>query len=121
MRRTGCGLLVDVNNVYVSAANLDIDAVAYLAQLPADAIEEIHLAGHSSDRSLPGLLVDSHDAAVAPPVWELYRGLLARIGPRPTLIERDGNVPAFDELLAERNFAQGILAGAGQVQEACAS
>lgn len=121
VRRTGCGLLVDVNNVHVSAANLGIDAAAYLAQLPADAIEEIHLAGHSSDRSLPGLLVDSHDAAVAPPVWELYRGLLARIGPRPTLIERDGNVPAFGELLAERNLAQEILAGVGHAQEACAS
>ncbi|WP_343584812.1 DUF692 domain-containing protein [Herbaspirillum sp.] len=121
VRRTGCGLLVDVNNVHVSAANLGIDAAAYLAQLPADAIEEIHLAGHSSDRGLPGLLVDSHDAAVAPPVWELYFGLLARIGPRPTLIERDGNVPAFGELLAERDIAQDMLAAAGQVHEECTS
>ncbi|MBP0596765.1 DUF692 domain-containing protein [Herbaspirillum sp. LeCh32-8] len=109
-RRTGCGLLVDVNNVHVSAANIGIDADAYLAQLPGEAILEIHLAGHSSDGSLPGLLVDSHDAAVAEPVWALYRALVARIGPRPTLIERDGNVPAFDELLAERGVAQDILA-----------
>ncbi|WP_050468033.1 MNIO family bufferin maturase [Herbaspirillum chlorophenolicum] len=121
VRRTGCGLLVDVNNVHVSAANLGIDAAAYLAQLPADAIEEIHLAGHSSDHNLPGLLVDSHDAAVAPSVWALYRTLVARIGPRPTLIERDGNVPAFDELLAERDTAQDILAASRQVQEECAS
>ncbi|WDZ97248.1 DUF692 domain-containing protein [Herbaspirillum sp. WKF16] len=111
VRRTGCGLLVDVNNVHVSAANLGLDAQAYLEQLPAEAIEEIHLAGHSSDAGLPGLLVDSHDAAVAPAVWDLYRGLVARIGPRPTLIERDGKLPGFDELLAERDIAQGILDG----------
>ena len=110
-RRTGCGLLVDVNNVYVSAANLGTDAATYLAQLPAEAIEEIHLAGHSRDAGLPDLLVDSHDAEVAPAVWELYRGLVTRIGPRPTLIERDGKVPEFDALLAERAIAQDILAG----------
>lgn len=121
VRRTGCGLLVDVNNVHVSAANLGIDAAHYLAQLPAEAIEEIHLAGHSSDRSLPGLLVDSHDAAVAAPVWDLYRALVARIGPRPTLIERDGKVPAFETLLAERDIAQGLLANHRQAQEECAS
>jgi len=110
VRRTGCGLLVDVNNVYVSAANLGMDAAAYLERLPAEAIEEIHLAGHSEDGNLPGLLIDSHDAAVAAPVWELYRGLVARIGARPTLIERDGRLPAFGELLAERGIAQDILA-----------
>lgn len=110
VRRTGCYLLVDVNNVYVSAANLGIDATAYLEQLPAEAIAEIHLAGHSSDGALPELLVDSHDAAVAEPVWSLYRALIARIGPRPTLIERDGKVPEFSELLAERSIAQDVLA-----------
>lgn len=72
VRRTGCGLLVDVNNVYVSACNLGIDARQYLDQLPADDILEIHLAGHSADASLPGLLVDSHDAPIAAPVWALY-------------------------------------------------
>lgn len=119
VRRTGCALLVDVNNVHVSAANLGIDAAAYLEQLPAEAIAEIHLAGHSSDAGLPGLLVDSHDAAVAAPVWALYRALVERIGPRPTLIERDGNVPAFGELLDERAIAQGILAACQS--EECAS
>lgn len=104
--RTGCGLLLDVNNVYVSARNLGFEAAAWLDRFPGDAVVEIHLAGHSSDPTLgPALLVDSHDAPVAPPVWALYRRLLARIGPRPTLIERDGNIPPFGELLAERAVA----------------
>lgn len=117
VRRTGCALLVDVNNVHVSASNLGIEAHAYLDQLPAADILEIHLAGHSADASLPGLLVDSHDAPVAPAVWQLYRHLVTRIGPRPTLIERDGNVPAFDELLQERAIAADMLASAAQAQE----
>lgn len=108
VRRTGCGLLLDVNNVYVSAHNLGFDAADYLARFPAQAITEIHLAGHSHDDQ-GALLVDSHDAAIAAPVWSLYQQLIARIGPRPTLIERDGNIPAFDELLAERAFAQATL------------
>ena len=109
VRRTGCGLLVDVNNVHVSAANLGFDAAAYLDQLPAEAIDEIHLAGHSREDGLANLLVDSHDAAIAPEVWTLYRTLVARIGPRPTLIERDGNVPQFEELLTEQAIALAIL------------
>ncbi|WP_420809772.1 MNIO family bufferin maturase [Herbaspirillum robiniae] len=116
VRRTGCGLLVDVNNVHVSAANVGVDAQAYLDALPADAILEIHLAGHSSDANLPGLLVDSHDAAVAAPVWRLYRRLVERIGARPTLIERDGNVPEFGELLAERGIAQDLLTRAAATE-----
>ncbi|MDH1631734.1 MNIO family bufferin maturase [Pseudomonas mosselii] len=112
VRRTGCGLLLDVNNVYVSAHNLGFDAADYLARFPAQAITEIHLAGHSHDAQ-GALLVDSHDAAIAAPVWSLYQQLIARIGPRPTLIERDGNIPAFDELLAERALAQATLDLAG--------
>ncbi|MCL8298509.1 MNIO family bufferin maturase [Pseudomonas mosselii] len=112
VRRTGCGLLLDVNNVYVSAHNLGFDAADYLARFPAQAITEIHLAGHSHDDQ-GALLVDSHDAAIAAPVWSLYHQLIARIGPRPTLIERDGNIPAFDELLAERALAQATLDLAG--------
>lgn len=112
VRRTGCGLLLDVNNVYVSAHNLGFDAADYLARFPAQAITEIHLAGHSHDAQ-GTLLVDSHDAAIAAPVWSLYQQLIARIGPRPTLIERDGNIPAFDELLAERALAQATLDLAG--------
>ncbi len=110
VRRTGCKLLIDVNNVHVSANNLGFEPLAYLNAIPAEAIEEIHLAGYSEDPELgSALLIDSHDAAVAKPVWELYRYLIGKAGPRPTLIERDGNVPEFAELLAERDTAQILL------------
>jgi uncharacterized protein (UPF0276 family) len=111
VRRTGCGLLLDVNNVFVSARNLGYAAEAYLAAVPAEAIGEIHLAGHTPDPNLgEALLIDSHDAPVAEPVWALYAGLIERIGPRPTLIERDDNLPPFAELMAERTRAQRLLA-----------
>jgi len=111
VRRTGCGLLLDVNNVFVSAHNLGYAAAAYLSALPVEAIGEIHLAGHTPDPNLGGmLLIDSHDAPVAEAVWALYAGLIARIGPRPTLIERDDKLPAFAELMAERRRAHDILA-----------
>jgi hypothetical protein len=109
-RRTGCGLLLDVNNVYVSARNLGTRAEAYVDVFPGELIWEVHLAGHTSDPALgPALLVDSHDAPVAPEVWALYERLIARIGPRPTLIERDGNLPAFSKLMAERARAEALL------------
>ena len=109
-RRTGCGLLLDVNNVYVSARNLGFSAEAYLDAFPADAVMEIHLAGHTTDPNLgDALLVDSHDAPIAPDVWALYERLIRRIGPRPTLIERDDNLPGFSALLAERQRAAGVL------------
>ena len=111
--RTGCGLLLDVNNVYVSARNLGCDPVRYLDAFPAAYVDEIHLAGHGVDTNFgDALLIDSHDAAVAPEVWKLYEQLIARIGARPTLIERDDNLPAFDELLAERSRAQRTLGAA---------
>lgn len=106
VRRTGCGLLVDVNNVHVSATNLGLDPHAYLDALPARAIGEIHLAGHRADGEL---LIDSHDAPVAPAVWALFRRLIGRIGPRPTLIERDANLPPFTDLMVERAHAEFIL------------
>lgn len=110
VRVSGCRLLIDVNNVYVGARNLGYDAEAWLAAIDADAVAEIHLAGHSADPLLgDALLVDSHDCAVAEPVWALYRRLIARIGPRPTLIERDGKVPGFAELQVERARAQAVL------------
>jgi uncharacterized protein len=110
-RRTGCGLLIDVNNVYVSSHNLRFDACEYLAALPAKAIEEIHLAGHAADGpEADALLIDTHGAPITEEVWRLYEQLMTRIGPRPTLIERDENLPAFDELLAERNRAQVLYA-----------
>ena len=106
---TGCGLLVDVNNAFVSASNLGYSAQAYLDALPAAAIGEIHLAGHAPDEGGSGLLIDTHGAPVAEPVWDLFRHLVGRIGPRPTLIERDDDVPAFAELMAERDRAQSVL------------
>lgn len=116
VRRTGCGLLVDVNNVFVSAHNVGTDPLDALDHMPADAVMEIHLAGHHEDPALgAGLLIDGHDAPVAEPVWRLYEHLIDRIGPRPTLIERDGNVPAFDVLMAERERAQALLARHAEV------
>jgi uncharacterized protein (UPF0276 family) len=110
VRRTGCGLLVDVNNAHISAHNLGGDAQAYLQALPAAAIGEIHLAGHAADqRADTNLLIDTHAAPVAEAVWDLYAQLITRIGARPTLIERDDNLPAFDILLAERERAARLL------------
>lgn len=119
VRRTGCGLLVDVNNVYVSAHNLRYSAEAYIDALPAEAIGEIHLAGHTRDLRIDGgLLVDTHDAAVSEPVWRLFKRLVERIGPRPTLIERDDNLPAFDKLMAERARADDLLTARASRREA---
>lgn len=109
-RRSGCGLLLDVNNVFVSARNLGYDAARYIDAVPAHAIMEIHLAGHTPDPKLGhALLIDSHDAPVATEVWALYARLIRRIGARPTLIERDDNLPAFETLLDERQRAAMIL------------
>ncbi len=109
-RRTGCGLLLDLNNVHISARNLGFDAASCLDTFPLDAVMEIHLAGHSED---PGhgtaLLIDSHDAPVAEDVWKLYRRVIERGGARPTLIERDDRLPGFGELMDERDRAQAIL------------
>ena len=110
VRRTGCGLLLDVNNVHVSATNLGFDALDYLDAFPTEAVAEVHLAGHSQDPKLGALLlIDSHDAPIADAVWSLFEALIRRIGPRPTLIERDESVPAFDDLLAERERADAVL------------
>jgi len=110
-RRTGCGLLLDVNNLFVSAANLGFNAAAALDTLPAEAIAEVHLAGHGLDADPDSpLLIDTHGAPVAEAVWALYARLIARIGPRPTLIERDDDIPTFDVLMAERARAHDVLA-----------
>jgi uncharacterized protein (UPF0276 family) len=114
--RSGCGLLVDVNNVFVSAANLGLNARAYIDAIPAELIGEVHLAGHGADPDPASpLIVDSHDQPIAEDVWALYRRLIARVGPRPTLIERDDNIPPFAELMSERGQAHRILAAARQV------
>ena len=109
-RRSGCELLIDVNNVAVGANNIGFDAAGWLSEIPAKLIGEVHLAGHSLDAD-GELLIDSHDEPVGDIVWNLYEGLIARVGARATLIERDGNIPPFDELMAERDRAQTLLDG----------
>jgi len=110
--KTGCGLLIDVNNVAVAANNLGYHAGRYLAELPHDAIGEIHIAGHAPDPVHgAGLLIDSHDSPVSESVWALLENLLGHTGPRPVLLERDGDVPPFADLMAERDRAAAILAG----------
>jgi uncharacterized protein (UPF0276 family) len=109
-RRTGCGLLVDVNNIYVSAANLRFSPEARIDAIPASIVGEVHLAGHRPDPDPEsGLLIDSHDAPVSDPVWLLYQRLIDRVGPRPTLIERDDEIPPFQELMLERDRAHRLL------------
>ena len=113
-RRSGCGLLLDVNNVCVSAHNLGFDPWPLLCAFDPDAVLEIHLAGHQADPLIgEALWVDAHATPVSEGVWRLYQRLIERIGPRPTLIERDGDVPTFDELLQERERAQRGLQAAG--------
>ncbi|WP_122688410.1 DUF692 family multinuclear iron-containing protein, partial [Pseudomonas viridiflava] len=110
-KKTGCQLLLDVNNVHISAHNLGFSANAYLDAIPAQLITEIHLAGHTTDPGSSSLLIDSHDMPIAESVWALYQRLIERIGSRPTLIERDDRIPAFEELLQERDRAQTLLQG----------
>ena len=109
--RTGCGILCDVNNIYVSAQNHGWDASAYLAALPPAAIGEIHLAGHSVRRLDNGatLRIDDHSARVIPEVWSLYAEALSRFGPVPTLIEWDTDVPPLEVLLDEAAQAAALL------------
>lgn len=109
--RTGCGLLLDVNNVFVSCTNHDMDPVAYIDAFPAEHVGEIHLAGHDEREDDAGkpLLIDGHGSPVVDPVWALYELTLKRTGPVPTLIERDANVPPLSELLAEAKRANCCL------------
>ena len=110
-RRTGCGLLLDVNNVYVSAANHGYDAAAYLDAFPVEHVGEIHLAGHAeiADEDGAPLLVDAHDRAVLDPVWALYEQAVRRAGPVPTLIEWDNDIPAWPVLFQEARRAEAIM------------
>jgi uncharacterized protein (UPF0276 family) len=104
-RRTGCGILCDVNNIYVSARNFGFDPIAYLDALLVEAIGEIHLAGHHAAEDVD-ILIDDHGSRVTEPVWELYAAALRRFGPVPTLIEWDTNLPALEILLDEARHAQ---------------
>ncbi len=110
--RTGCGLLLDVNNVYVSAVNHGFDAAAYIDRFPIEFVGEIHLAGFAEDQDANAarLLIDAHGAPVADAVWSLYRRTLARSGPVPTLIEWDNDVPDFAAMVAEVALARAALA-----------
>lgn len=111
LQRTGCGLLLDVNNLYVSCTNHGRDPLASLGELPLNAVGEIHLAGFARDEDAAGapLLIDSHGSPVDEAVWALYGQVIARLGPVPTLLERDNDVPALATLLAEAGRAEALL------------
>jgi uncharacterized protein (UPF0276 family) len=102
-RRTGCRLLLDVNNIYVSAVNHGLDPYAYLDAIPANHVRQIHLAGHSQGAEL---LIDTHDSPVTGGVWALYRHAVARCGAVATMIERDAAIPPLADLLAELDIAR---------------
>ena len=101
--RTGCGLLLDVNNVYVSARNLGSDAVAHIADAPFHYVQQIHLAGHSKNEKL---LIDTHDQPVCDAVWDLFEAAMRRAGPVAVMVERDDNIPALEVLMAELDTAR---------------
>jgi hypothetical protein len=107
-RRTGCFLLLDVNNVYVSATNHGFDPSAYLAGVPAERVRQIHLAGHSDNGR--GLLIDTHDHPVPDPVWSLYQTARGRLGAVATMIERDDEIPPLADLLTELDLARASAA-----------
>jgi uncharacterized protein len=117
-RRTGCGLLLDVNNIHVSACNHGLSTADFLAGIPVAAVAEIHLAGFEE---VDGLLVDTHSRPVHPAVWDLYQAALRRFGPVPTLIEWDQDMPGFEVLLAEAARAQGYLDAAQALRHAVAA
>ena len=112
-RRSGCGILLDVNNVYVSARNHGFDPVAYLDAIPGDLVGEIHLAGHHVDRvGDREIRIDDHGSAVIDAVWRLYADVVKRIGSVPTLIEWDNDIPELDVLLGEAAKAEAVMGGA---------
>lgn len=113
-RRTGCGLLLDVNNVYVSASNHGFDAHAFLRGLPADRVRQVHLAGHTQG---PGLLIDTHDQPVCDDVWALYATAMSILGAVATMIERDDDIPPLPELLTELDTARAIGMRAAEHRE----
>jgi uncharacterized protein (UPF0276 family) len=104
-QRTGCGLLLDVNNVFVSASNHGFDAHAFLRGIPADRVRQVHLAGHTEGA---GMLIDTHDQPVCDDVWSLYATAMSLLGPVATMIERDDSIPPLAELMTELDKARGI-------------
>lgn len=112
-RRADCGILLDVNNAWVSCKNHGWDPLQYLAALPAERIGQLHLAGHSDEGDL---LIDTHDHDICDPVWDLFRQVIGRLGPVSTLLERDDHLPPYDELAAEAMRAREVLEGAGHAK-----
>ena len=110
-KRTGCGLLLDVNNVFVSATNHEFDPKDYIKTFPLEKVGEIHLAGHASETDDTGkpLLIDAHDRKVSDPVWKLYELAMARTSGIPTLIEWDTNIPEWNILFAQARFAEKVM------------
>ncbi len=106
--RADCALLLDINNIHVSAVNHGFDALHYLHGVPAARVRQFHLAGHSD---MDGHLIDTHDHPIAAPVWALYREAVAHFGPVPAMIERDDNIPELGELVAELDAARTVAAG----------
>jgi uncharacterized protein (UPF0276 family) len=118
-RRTGCGILLDVNNIHVSASNHGFDARTYLDAMPLESVHEIHLAGYEEEDD--GLLIDTHSRPVSAPVWRLYADALARFGPVATLIEWDNDIPPLATLVAEADRAERLLAAAREARHARAA
>ena len=117
VRRTGAGLLLDVNNLYLSYRNTALDPKHYLEALDPAKVGEIHIAGFDVDPNFPNdLLIDSHAAPVDEAVWELLATALTKLGPKPVLLERDDNVPSFDELMQERNRAYDLLTASNNTE-----
>ncbi|MCB2102564.1 MAG: DUF692 domain-containing protein, partial [Rhodobacterales bacterium] len=108
-RRADCLILLDVNNIYVSAFNHEFDPQTYLEAIPADRVAQIHLAGHQNNGTH---IIDTHDHAVIDPVWDLYARAVARLGTVPTMIERDDNIPPLADLVAELDQARQVAAAA---------
>lgn len=109
VRRTGCGLILDVNNVIVQAINIGVDALSYIDAVDGASVGEIHVAGHAIEQHGDArLAIDDHGSPVSEECWTLLERLLDRIGPRPVLVERDNAVPSFDELAAEAAHADDI-------------
>jgi uncharacterized protein len=109
--RADCAILLDINNIYVSSVNHGFDALTYLQAIPTDRVRQFHLAGHSD---LGGHLIDTHDHPIVEPVWNLYRAAVAQFGAVPTMIERDDNIPALGELVAELQIARELCRSCDQ-------
>jgi uncharacterized protein (UPF0276 family) len=110
-QRADCAILLDINNIYVSSVNHGFDALTYLQAIPTDRVRQLHLAGHSD---LGGHLIDTHDHPIVEPVWNLYCAAVAQFGEVPTMIERDDNIPALSELVAELQIARDLSRSCGQ-------